>query len=121
MNVNQPKLIALKAKKPAVPRAKSTYDLLPELTARITDIAQQLECSQSDVAIHLLVKGLLAYDAGQMNLRAIRRPHHCQLRFAYKLPPPRVAMPQTTSSSVQPSVMAPQPTAHAAETKEQVQ
>jgi hypothetical protein len=88
---NQPKLFAVKAKKQGAPRSKVTYDLIPELYARINAIAQHLECSQSDVAIHLLAKGLSAFDAGQMNLRAIRRPHTCQLRFAYKLPTPRVA------------------------------
>ena len=102
--LNQPKLFALKAKKQGAPRSKVTYDLIPELYARINAIAQQLECSQSDVAIHLLAKGLSAFDVGQMNLRAIRRPHSCQLRFAYKLPAPRVLVPtpapmQQTASS----------------------
>ena len=97
--LNQPKLFAIKAKKQGVPRSKVTYDLIPELYARINAIAQQLECSQSDVAIHLLAKGLSAFDAGQMNLRAIRRPHSCQLRFAYKLPAPRVLVPVATPTA----------------------
>ena len=102
MNVNplnQPKLFPVKAKKRGAPRSKVTYDLIPELYARISAIAQQLECSQSDVATHLLAKGLSAFDAGQMNLRAIRRPHSCQLRFAYKLPIPRVPVPVTPTQT----------------------
>jgi hypothetical protein len=91
--LNQAKWIVVKPKKPGPPRSKVTYDLIPELYARINAIAQQFECSQSDVATHLLAKGLSAFDAGQMNLRAIRRPHTCQLRFAYKLPTPRVPVP----------------------------
>ena len=94
--LNQAKWIVVKPKKPGPPRSKVTYDLIPELYARINAIAQQLECSQSDVATHLLAKGLSAFDAGQMNLRAIRRPHTCQLRFAYKLPTPRVPGPSNT-------------------------
>lgn len=93
MNPNQPnytRFLVVRPKKQSPPRSKVTYDLIPELYTRINAIAQQLECSQSDVATHLLAKGLSAFDAGQMNLRAIRRPHACQLRFAYKLPTPRV-------------------------------
>jgi hypothetical protein len=93
MNVNQPRLFAMKAKKRGAPRSKVTYDLIPELHQRINTIAQQLSCSQSDVAIHLLAKGLSAFDSGQMNLRAIRVPHSFQLRFAYKLPLPRIPKP----------------------------
>ena len=52
------------------------------------------------MATHLLAKGLSAFDAGQMNLRAIRRPHSCQLRFAYKLPTPRVSVAITQTQPV---------------------
>ena len=98
MNMKPPEVVVAKAKMPVASRLKVTYDLIPGLSTRIQAIAQQLQCSQSDVAVHLLVRGLMAFDAGQMNLRAIRRPHASRQRFAYKLPPPRVPVPALTTT-----------------------
>ncbi len=76
-------------------RFKVTYDLNEALDTCVQDIATDLGCSQSDVVAHLLVAGIAQYQTGKLNLRAIRRPHSFQLRFAYKLPPPslRLATP----------------------------
>lgn len=98
MNMKPPEVVAAETKRPAAPRLKVTYDLIPGLSTRIQAIAQQLQCSQSDVAVHLLAKGLMAFDAGQMNLRAIRRPHASRQRFAYKLPIPRLSVPVATTT-----------------------
>lgn len=69
-------------------RFKVTYDLSEALASCVQDISTDLGCSQSDVVAHLLVMGIKQYQDGHLNLRAIRRPHSFQLRFAYKLPPP---------------------------------
>lgn len=69
-------------------RSKSTYDLPTALCSEIAAVAKTLECSQSDVAAHLLAAGLRRLKAGDIDLHALRRPHTCKLRFNYKLPPP---------------------------------
>ena len=73
-------------------RFKVTYDLLPELAQLILSIASDLHCSQSDVAAHLLAAGLAQYRTGGLDLKSIRRPHTCQLRFTYKLTPPKIVI-----------------------------
>ena len=98
MNENNPTLFGSLAKTKRHKRAqvdaarfKVTYDLSEAINTFVEQIASDLQCSQSDVAAHLLAAGLAVYQTGHLNLRAIRKPHTCQLRFAYKLPAPQVA------------------------------
>jgi len=90
-------------------RCKATYDLGVELTDQVTDVARSLGCSQSDVVAHFIAAGLALFAEGQLDLKRVRVPHTCTLRFAYKLPAPRLKrMPtvvtlvdQTTKESAQ--------------------
>lgn len=71
-------------------RSKTTYDLGHEIPDRVSAIAQALGCSQSDIAAHLLAAGLRVYASGQLELRSLRTPHTCKLRFAFKLSAPQL-------------------------------
>ena len=71
-------------------RSKVTYDLDAELAQRVTDVAHALGCSQSDVIAHFIAAGLALYASGRLDLKRLRVPHTCTLRFTYKLPSPHL-------------------------------
>jgi len=68
-------------------RTKSTFDLSPDLQARVKEIADALGVPPSHVAEHLMNCGLEAVASGTLNLRAQRIPSVRNLRYEFFLRP----------------------------------